>query len=168
MDLNRRFDPDHGEHYASQFTSIPNGTYEGQLVIGDSLMLPVKKFTIEKDSDIIMLQFEVTSGGRSVGGEYHQYFSNRGTTQIILLTQLYMLSSSDFDSSYSGHYGSGYMQKNPSYNQSSSYSSSYSYQNPAFGHGTSIGLRSYAEEGGSSRYLGEGYRQSGDYHHSGM
>lgn len=56
MDL--KIDPD-GGHYASAFTSIPKGTYEGQLVIGDSFMHPVKKFTIEKDNDIVVLQFEV-------------------------------------------------------------------------------------------------------------
>ena len=62
MDL--KIDPD-GSHYASQFTSIPKGMYEGQLVIGDSFMHPVKKFTVEKDNDIVVLQFEVqTSGGQ--------------------------------------------------------------------------------------------------------
>ena len=66
--MNLSIDPD-GGHYASQFTSIPKGTYEGQLVIGDSFMHPVKKFTIEKDDDIVVLQFEV--GGpseRATGG----------------------------------------------------------------------------------------------------
>ena len=86
MDL--RIDPD-GGHYASQFTSIPNGTYEGQLVIGDSFMHPVKKFTIEKDSDIIVLQFEVTSGGRSAGGEYHQCFNSRGTSSLLSCINVY-------------------------------------------------------------------------------
>ena len=56
MDL--KMDAD-GSHYASEFTSIPKGTYEGKLVIGDSFMHPVKKFTIEKDDDIVVLQFEV-------------------------------------------------------------------------------------------------------------
>ena len=65
-----KIDPD-GGHYASRFTSIPKGTYEGQLVIGDSFMHPVKKFTIEKDDDIVVLQFEVAdAGGRSGGGKY--------------------------------------------------------------------------------------------------
>lgn len=64
-----KIDPD-GDHYASRFTSIPKGTYEGQLVIGDSFMHPVKKFTIEKDDDIVVLQFEVSdAGGRSGGGK---------------------------------------------------------------------------------------------------
>ena len=68
MDL--KLDPD-GGHYASQFTSIPKGTYEGQLVIGDSFMHPVKKFTIEKDDDIVVLQFEVADRGeQSRGGQY--------------------------------------------------------------------------------------------------
>ena len=56
MDL--KIDAD-GGHYASEFISIPKGTYEGKLVIGDSFMHPVKKFTIEKDDDIVVLQFEV-------------------------------------------------------------------------------------------------------------
>ena len=66
MTLN--LDPD-GGHYASQFVPIPQGTYEGQLVIGDSFMHPVKKFNIEKDNDIVVLQFEVGAPtGRSTGG----------------------------------------------------------------------------------------------------
>ena len=69
MDLNLISGSD-GDHYASEFTSIPKGTYEGQLVIGDSFMHPVRKFTIEKDNDIVVLQFVVqgsstqTSGGQ--------------------------------------------------------------------------------------------------------
>ena len=67
MDL--KIDPD-GGHYASEFTSIPRGTYEGQLVIGDSFMHPVKKFTVEKDNDIVVLQFEVQgSGAQTSGGQ---------------------------------------------------------------------------------------------------
>lgn len=62
-----KIDPD-GGHYASQFTSIPKGTYEGQLVIGDSFMHPVKKFTIEKDNDIVVLQFEVADRGEQSRG----------------------------------------------------------------------------------------------------
>ena len=45
--------------YVSEFTSIPKGTYEGKLVIGDSFMHPVKKFTIEKDDDIVALEFDI-------------------------------------------------------------------------------------------------------------
>ena len=65
MDL--KIDPD-GGHYASEFTSIPKGTYEGQLVIGDSFMHPVKKFTIEKDNDIVVLQFEVQGSAAQASG----------------------------------------------------------------------------------------------------
>ena len=63
-------------------------------------------------------------------------------------------------SSYGGHYGSGYMQKNPSYNQASTHSS-YSYHNPAFGHGTSSTQGNYPEDRTSSGYHGEGYHYSG-------
>ncbi len=66
----------------------------------------------------------------------------------------------DFDSSsYGGHYGSGYMQNNPSYNQASTHSS-YSYHNPAFGHGTSSAQRSYPEDRTNSGY-------TEDHHHPG-
>ena len=44
-------------HYASECVTIPKGTYEGQLVVGDSFVHPVKKFTIDKDG-IVILQFE--------------------------------------------------------------------------------------------------------------
>ena len=44
------------------------------------------------------------------------------------------------------------MQKNPSYNQTSSHGSSYSYQKPAFGHGTSSGQSSYGGESSRSNY----------------
>lgn len=75
--------------------------------------------------------------------------------------------SSDFERGYGSHYsshygtqyGSGYMQKNPSYNQAST---SYSYQNPAFGHGTSSGQRSTADEKSGPNYHGEGYRSGED------
>ncbi len=45
--------------------TIATGTYEGQLVIGDSFVHPVKEFTIEKkkNKETIVLQFEVTGTG---------------------------------------------------------------------------------------------------------
>ena len=49
-----------GGHYASDQVRISNGSYEGQLVIGDSFVHPVKKFTIEKDGDIVVLQFDIS------------------------------------------------------------------------------------------------------------
>ena len=66
---------------------------------------------------------------------------------------------SDLDTGYGDHYGSGYMQRNPSYNQGST-RSSYSYTNPAFGHGNSSGQRGFANEGSSSAY-GDRYGYSG-------
>ncbi len=48
-----------GGHYASSTVAIPNGTYKGQLVIGDSFIHPVKKFTVDNSNDIIALQFDV-------------------------------------------------------------------------------------------------------------
>ena len=52
-----------GSYYASGHVTIPRGTYEGQLVIGDSFVHPVKEFTIEKDKDSVILQFQVASSG---------------------------------------------------------------------------------------------------------
>ena len=46
--------------------TIKKGTYEGQLVIGDSFVNPVKNFTIEKDDDTVILQFEVSRDGKRV------------------------------------------------------------------------------------------------------
>ena len=46
-----------GGHYASQHVTIPKGMYEGQLVVGDSFVHPVKEFTIDRDG-IVVLQFE--------------------------------------------------------------------------------------------------------------
>jgi len=46
-----------GGHYASKHVTIPKGIYEGQLVVGDSFVHPVKKFTIDNDG-IVILQFE--------------------------------------------------------------------------------------------------------------
>ena len=63
-------------------------------------------------------------------------------------------------SSYGDHYGSGYMQKNPSYNQGSTHNS-YSYRNPTFGLGTSSKQRNYPEDSTSSGYLGDEYHYSG-------
>ena len=51
-------DPE-GGFYASGNVAITKGTYEGQLVIGESFVHPVKPFTIQNDDDIIILQFEV-------------------------------------------------------------------------------------------------------------
>lgn len=51
---------DEGSYYASDHVTIPKGTYEGQLVIGESFIHPVKEFTIEKDPETVILQFEVT------------------------------------------------------------------------------------------------------------
>ena len=44
-------------HYASEDVTIPKGTYEGQLVVGDSFVHPVKKFTIGNNG-IVILNFE--------------------------------------------------------------------------------------------------------------
>ena len=56
-----------GGHYASSTVAIPNGTYKGQLVIGDSFIHPVKKFTVDNSNDIIALQFDVEQGKESPG-----------------------------------------------------------------------------------------------------
>ena len=56
-----------GGHYESGRVTIPNGTYEGQLVIGDSFVYPVKKFTVSKTDDIVVLQFDVKPGSGSEG-----------------------------------------------------------------------------------------------------
>ncbi len=55
-------DPE-GSHYASSHVTIPAGKYEGQLVVGDSFVHPVKEFTVEKAQHTIVLQFEVTGTG---------------------------------------------------------------------------------------------------------
>ena len=52
-----------GSYYASDHVDIRKGTYEGQLVVGDSFVHPVKPFTIEKDDETVVLQFEVTREG---------------------------------------------------------------------------------------------------------
>ena len=54
-------DPE-GGHYASEFVNIPKGSYEGQLVVGDSFIHPVKEFKVHKDDDIIVLQFVIERG----------------------------------------------------------------------------------------------------------
>ncbi len=51
-----------GGHYASDFININKGAYEGQLVIGDSFVHPIKEFTVSKNDDIIVLQFKITKG----------------------------------------------------------------------------------------------------------
>ncbi len=56
-----------GGHYASSTVVIPNGAYEGQLVIGDSFIYPVKKFTVNNSNDLIVLQFNVEQGKESPG-----------------------------------------------------------------------------------------------------
>ncbi len=58
-----------GRHYASASVAVPNGTYEGQLVIGDSFVYPVKKFTVTSSNDIIVLQFDVEQGRELSGRE---------------------------------------------------------------------------------------------------
>ena len=59
MELN--LDPE-GGHYASDFVNINRGSYEGQLVIGDSFVHPIKEFTVSNHDDIIVLQFKITKG----------------------------------------------------------------------------------------------------------
>ena len=54
-------DPE-GGHYQSKFVNIAKGTYEGQLVIGDSFIHPIKEFVISKDDDIIILHFKFSKG----------------------------------------------------------------------------------------------------------
>ena len=44
-----------GGHYESSYIKVEKGKFEGQLVIGDSFVNPVKDFTITKD-DVIVLQ----------------------------------------------------------------------------------------------------------------
>ncbi len=63
-----------GGHYASSTVAIPNGTYEGQLVIGDSFIHPVKKFTVNNSNDLIVLQFDVEQGKES-SGKYYRFVS---------------------------------------------------------------------------------------------
>ena len=48
-----------GGHYESSYINVEKGKFEGQLVIGDSFVNPVKDFTIEKN-DVIVLQLELT------------------------------------------------------------------------------------------------------------
>ena len=45
-------------YYQSERISIPKGTYEGQLVIGDKYVHAVKEFTVSKDKEIIILQMD--------------------------------------------------------------------------------------------------------------
>jgi hypothetical protein len=54
-------DPE-GGHYASKFVNIAKGSYEGQLVIGDSFIHPIKEFFVKSDDDIIVLHFEFNKG----------------------------------------------------------------------------------------------------------
>ena len=58
-----------GGHYASRFVNIARGSYEGQLVVGDSFIHPIKEFTVAKDDDIIVLQFQFGIGTRGREGE---------------------------------------------------------------------------------------------------
>ena len=51
-----------GGHYASDFVNIARGTYEGQLVVGDSFIHPVQDFSVTKDDDIIVLHFKISPG----------------------------------------------------------------------------------------------------------
>ena len=44
-----------GWYYESTYIDAEMGTYGGQLVIGNSIVHPVKDFTIEKD-DVIFLE----------------------------------------------------------------------------------------------------------------
>jgi hypothetical protein len=51
-------DPE-GGHYYSEQVSVPSGRYEGQLVIGDSFIHPVKEFAVDTGSGgIVALEFE--------------------------------------------------------------------------------------------------------------
>lgn len=52
-----------GGHYASKFVNIAKGSYEGQLVVGDNFMHPVKEFSVSKDDDIIVLHFKIDREG---------------------------------------------------------------------------------------------------------
>ncbi len=65
-------DPD-SNHYASARVSLPNGTYEGQLVIGDSFIYPVKKFTVSSSDDIVVLVFDVEQGNALSGTFMYTY-----------------------------------------------------------------------------------------------
>lgn len=51
-----------GGHYASKFVNIAKGSYEGQMVIGDSFIHPIKEFTVSEGSDIIVLHFKFNKG----------------------------------------------------------------------------------------------------------
>ena len=62
-------DPE-GGHYSSDRIPASSGTYEGQLVVGDSFINPVKKFTVRVESEqIVVLEFEVGADrGFATGG----------------------------------------------------------------------------------------------------
>ena len=49
-----------GTHYASDFVSVPEGEYDGQIVLGSSYsyIYPVRKFIVEQDNDMIMLELD--------------------------------------------------------------------------------------------------------------
>ena len=49
-----------GGYYTSDTVLVSSGTYEGQLVVGDSFINPVKNFTIGTEVDqIVLLEFKV-------------------------------------------------------------------------------------------------------------
>ena len=51
-----------GSHYISGFVLVPEGEYDGQIVLGSSYsyIYPVKKFIVEPTSDLIMLELDPT------------------------------------------------------------------------------------------------------------
>jgi hypothetical protein len=54
-------DPE-GGHYSSERVAVSSGSYEGQLVVGDSFINPVKGFSIgPAEEQIVVLEFEVSS-----------------------------------------------------------------------------------------------------------
>ncbi|CAI8049862.1 hypothetical protein GBAR_LOCUS27449 [Geodia barretti] len=51
-----------GGHYCSEWVAVSSGTYEGQLVVGDSFINPVKAFSVgPAEEQIVVLEFEVSS-----------------------------------------------------------------------------------------------------------
>ena len=41
---------------------MASGIYDGQLVVGDSFIHPVKTFTVDSGCDIVVLEFDIGSG----------------------------------------------------------------------------------------------------------
>ena len=80
-----------GGHYASKFVNIAKGSYEGQLVIGDSFVHPIKEFTVSEGSDIIVLHFKFCKGTHYVkllkgSVQYDSEKHNCANTYVSIIT----------------------------------------------------------------------------------